>query len=309
MKYSDFEFGQKNLKFWDEDKVELQQFSPEKNKTIRFFRKKNFEKWDKDAKIISRYVLSSFREKFEIEPWNQILIDEANKYGTLVDSNKEQALNGKIEDIDVIKETKMSVGKIMREGLIWVARSQMVCHPDSIIYGEIDEIWYDKKIDTYFVGDTKTSSSVDKIGYWYQLGIYIEILRALNPTKKISSIGIIDWVKIKTKKWVFDKQFNENDWKKWLNKEKIDENDSVYRAKWTGQKEIEPEETNLLIKRDLETLGLLRLINDDFNLVKKYNIKSNEDLEYNNLNNIEFRNINKINQQKYDELMILIKNR
>ncbi len=300
MKYADFEFGNNNLKFWDENKVELKEFKPEgSDRVVRFFRKKGFSQWDKDAKIISRSGFSSFREPFEIEPWNQILIDEANFYGTSVDNNKENALRELITDIDVMKETKMSVAKIMNENLIWVARGQMVCHPDSLIYGEIDEIWYHKDTDTYYVGDTKTSSSVDKMGYWYQLSIYIEILRALNPDKKISSIGMIDWTKIKKEKWVYNRNFDESKWTDWIGKD-VTPNDPVYRARWNEKIEIPVEETNLLIKRDLERDQIIKQAKEDIELIKKWNIFSVD--IFNNLveNNGDFISENMKLQEQYE---------
>ena len=303
MKYADFEFGQKNLVFWDKDKVELQSFTPEGRETeVRFFRKKNFDKWDKKAKIISRYGFSSFRDPFEIEPWNQILIDEANVYGTSVDKNKEAALKGDIQDWQVMEETKMSVAKMVNlQGWIWVGRSQMVCHPDSLIYGEIDEIWYDSKTDTYYVGDTKTSSSVDKMSYWYQLSIYIEILRKLNPDKKISTFGVIDWVKIKKEKWVYNRSFNEKDWSHWIGKE-ITKDDPVYRAKWNEKKSIPIEKTNLIVKRDLKENNILNQVIKDMELIKKYSITSVDEFKYNLENNSLFQKENRILQEQYDNI-------
>ncbi len=308
-KYSDFEFGENNLKFWDEDLVELQKFNPEgSNKTIRFFRRKGFTQWDKEAKIISRSGFSSFRDPFIIEPWNQILIDEANIYGTLVDKNKELALRGEIENSEVMKETRMSVAKILKEDWIWIARGQMVCHPESLIYGEIDEIWYEKSTDTYFVGDTKTSSSVDKIGYWYQLGIYIEILRSLNPDKKISSIGTIDWTKIKEEKWVFNKEFKESDWVQYKDDVNVTINHPAYRAKWNQKIPLNPiEEINLLVKRDLEILGVLDLAKSDINLIRKYKITSVDVFEELLKNNNLFVHENELNQKKYDLISQTIK--
>ncbi len=308
MKYADFEFGSKTLKFWDPEKVELREFTPEgSKKNVRFFRKKGFEKWDKNAKIISRSSFSSFREPFEIEPWNQILIDEANKYGTKVDINKEQALRKLISDDDVIEETRMSVAKMTRQNLIWVARGQMVCHPDSLIYGEIDEIWYHKETDTYYIGDTKTASSVDKMTYWYQLGIYIEILRALNPTKKISGIGIIDWVKIKTEKWIMNRNFNERDWQDWIGRKDVSETDDIYRAKWVGKDKIEVEKTNLIIKRDLERDQIIKQVKKDLDFIKKYNITSANVFEEELEENVVFRSENKELQSNYNFIKASLK--
>ena len=300
MKYADFEFGENTLNFWDDSKVELKQFTPEgSQRVIRFFRKKGFNEWSKEAKIISRSGFSSFREPFEIEPWNQILIDEANIYGTKVDENKELALRKKINNLEVMEETRMSVGKIISQGLIWVARGQMVCHPDSLIYGEIDEIWYDKEIDTYFVGDTKTASTVDKMTYWYQLSIYIEILRKLNPNKKISSIGMIDWVKIKSEKWVYNRSFNENYWSEWIGKD-VKDSDPVYRARWNEKRPIEVEKTNLIIKRDLERDNILNQCIKDLEFIKKYNISSVDKFKEFLENDIVFKEENKNLQERYD---------
>lgn len=196
------------LKFWDEEKVELKEFTPEgSDRVIRFFRKKvneqgaPYSQWDKEAKIISRSGFSNFRDPFIVDPWTQILVDDANIYGSMVDDNLEQYLEGKIDGSSLMMESKLSLAKVSQQhNLIWVGRSEMVCHPESLIYGEVDEIWYDEANDEYIVGDTKTSSSVNKIGYWYQLGIYIEILRQLNPDKKFSAIGYINWARIKDKK-------------------------------------------------------------------------------------------------------------
>ncbi len=300
MKYADFEFGNNNLKFWDENKVELNSFTPEgSTKVIRFFRKKGFTQWDKAAKIISRSGLSGFREPFEIEPWNQILIDEANVYGTAVDNNKEEALRGQINDALVMKETKMSVAKIMSQGLIWVARGQMVCHPDLLIYGEIDEIWYDAKNETYYIGDTKTSSSVDKMGYWYQLSIYIEILKKLNPDKNISYIGMIDWTKIKSKKWVYNRNFDESKWAEWIGKTPTP-NDPVYKARWNEKKSIPVEETNLLIKRDLKRDKIIEQASKDIEFIRKWNISSVDVFKTLLETNDNFVSENNALQKEYD---------
>ena len=59
----------------------------------------------------------------------------------------------------------------------------------------------------------------NKMSYWYQLGVYIEILKALNPDKKISALALIDWVKIKKEKWVYNKNFNVADWNDYINME------------------------------------------------------------------------------------------
>ncbi len=309
MKYADFEFGKQNLKFWDENAVILQEFKPEgTDKVIRFFRKNGFTKWDKAAKIISRSGFASFREPFIIEPWNQILIDEANVYGSAVDNNKEEALRGMIKDDQVMLETRMSVAKIMKEEWIWVARGQMVCHPESLIYGEIDEIWYEPSTDTYFVGDTKTSSSVDKIGYWYQLGIYIEILKALNPDKNISPIGTIDWTKIKKEKWVFNRNFNEAEWAQYKDDTNVTSEHPAYRAKWNEKTPLTPpEEINLLVKRNLDIEGVLDLAKADINLIRRYKISS-VDIFNDLLNtNEEFNTENNNNQNLYDAISKRIK--
>ncbi|BDU67844.1 MAG: hypothetical protein TYPL_4970 [Candidatus Tyloplasma litorale] len=308
MKYADFEFGNRELKFFDESKVELKKFTPPgQKKEIRFFRKKGFNQYDPKGKIISRSGLSSFREPFEIEPWNQILIDEANNYGSKIDKNKEEALKGIISGNEVLLETKMSVGKMfLKQGFIWVGRSQMICHPDSIIYGEIDEIWYHKETDTYYIGDTKTSSSVDKLVYWYQLAIYIEIMRKLNPNKKISHIGKIDWVKIKNEKWVYNRDFNEKLWKEWIGKE-VSEKDEVYRARWNEKISIPEEKINLIVQRDLEKEGILKLAQLDIDLLLRYNISSIQDFEEQIKINKTFLLENKKNQKIYDQISERIK--
>ncbi|NQX83126.1 MAG: hypothetical protein HRS50_00205 [Mycoplasmataceae bacterium] len=299
MKYENFKFGNDTLVFWDAFKVELLDFELENKKIIRYFRKKGFGKWDKAAKIISRSGLANFREPFIIEPWNQILIDEANVYGTLIDENKEKALRGIITDQEVLKETKMSVAKIVKENLIWVARGQMVCHPDSLIYGEIDEIWYDKKTDTYIVGDTKTATSVDKMTYWYQLSIYIEILRALNPNKNISSVGVIDWVKIKKEKWVYNKNFDESLWQDWIGKVATI-NDPVYKARWNAKTPIPIEETNSLIKRDLERDQIIKQAKQDIELISQFKISSVDVFKDKLKKDPEFKESNSKLQSQYD---------
>ncbi len=312
--FSKLEIGEANLRFWDESKVELKEFIPEgSDRVIRFFRKKGFGQWDKQAKIISRSGLSGFREPFEIEPWNQILIDEANVYGTAVDKDKEAYLKGQISSEDIMKETKMSVAKIYKEGLVWVGRSQMVCHPDSLIYGEIDEIWYDESNDTYYVGDTKTSSSVDKVGYWYQLAIYVEILRQLNPDKNISHIGKIDWVKIKKQKWVWNRDFSESQWQDVLLtwdsfSDEQKRNHPVYKAKWNEKQDLDPmEETNLVIERDLDELGILSLAKEDIKLLADYKINSVDEFKSLLESNATFQNINSKLQARYDLIKGYIK--
>ncbi len=210
MEYKKFINNEKRmeLKFWDETKVELKEFTPkDSDRVIRYFRKKvneqgaPYSQWDKEAKIISRSGFSNFRDPFIVDPWTQILVDDANVYGSMVDDNLEQYLEGKIDGSSLMMESKLSLAKVSQQhNLVWVGRSQMVCHPESLIYGEIDEIWYDEANDEFIVGDTKTSSSVNKVGYWYQLGVYIEILRELNPDKKFSAISYINWTRIKEKK-------------------------------------------------------------------------------------------------------------
>ncbi len=165
-------------------------------------------------KIPSRSLMSSIREPFEIEPWNRVLVDKAVEYGQLVDNDKEAYLSGRKSGDEILIETKYALAKILKEtNLIWVARSQMVCHPDSLIYGEIDEIWFDQVENKYYVGDTKTSSAVNKIGYWYQLGIYIEILKRLNPSiaDNISNVAIIQWVRVQSEKWKMRDDFKLKD--------------------------------------------------------------------------------------------------
>ncbi len=303
--FSKLEIGEQNLKFFDESKVEIHAFTPQgQDREVRFFRRKEFDKWDKNGKIISRSGLTKFREPFEIEPWNQILIDEANVYGTKVDKDKEAYLKGQISSEEMMKETKMSMAKLTMAKLVWVGRSQMVCHPNSFIYGEIDEIWYDQETDTYYVGDTKTSSSVDKMSYWYQLGIYIAILKELNPGKNISPIGLIDWVKIKTEKWVMNREFNESEWAEDLNKSKngwvATKEDRVYTARWNSKTPIQLEETNLLIQRNLEIEGILELAKKDIELLRKYNIHSVDEFEQLLFANREFHEENSLLQNEYN---------
>ncbi len=300
-------------------------------------------------KIISRSAFASLREPFIIEPWNQCLIDYANRYGSKVDDDKEHYLLGDRNGDEILYETKISLAKILQTtNLVWAGRSQMICHPEGLIYGEIDEIWYDKQEDKYYIGDTKTSSSVDKIGYWYQLGMYIEILKELNPelANKISSKAIIHWIRIKNEKWSLRSDFNDKDdngeyinpakkyeYSKWildnsigkkpetiekakqviesmkstLNKyegrnNEAKENDSIYWLKWS--KEMiqleEPEWNNELIHRDLEAEGVLQLVRDDINFIRKYNITPDNIETF--LDNPEAKMENDLLQKRYDEL-------
>lgn len=309
MNYVDFEFGKKSLVFWNKDKVSLLSFVDKKtNREIRYFRKIIND--GSDPKIISRSAFGLFREPFEIEPWNKILIDTANEYGTKVDKNKEAYLKNALKDeSEVMLETKLSIVKMKKYGFVWVGRSQMVCHPDSLIYGEIDEIWYKEDEDTFYVGDTKTASSVRKVTYWYQLGIYIEILRALNPGKKISSIGVIDWVKIKDKKWTVNRGFNENDWTSWIGNKDISKDDPVYNAKWTQVPLTPIETTNNIVYKDLEEVGVLEQVKNDLNFIKKYKIASSADFAKKleeNFSDIERENNNL--QTNYDVLKTKLHN-
>lgn len=360
MKYVDFEFGNNNLVYWDENASILEEFVlKDTGKKIRYFRKAGFDKFSKDpaGKIISRFGFSSFREPFIIEPWNQILVDEANEYGTLVDDNKEDVLfkhlvdesilNSIVQTIDqdksilakqlqeqkdIMLETWMSLIKIMKKDWIWVGRSQMVCHPESLIYGEIDEIWYEPSTDTYYIGDTKSSSSVDKIGYWYQIGIYVEILKALNPDKNISSIGTIDWTRIKDFKWSIKPEMKDRtkavlqDVKQTATQEELDDflklwakaenkaleayaaltdvkpTDEVYNIKWEKQQLDEKVVVNDLVYRDLTNEGVLDLVKKDLDLIRKYKISSvdvfNQLLENNN----DFIIENESNQKLFDSI-------
>lgn len=364
MKYVDFEFGKQNLKFWDKNTAILKEFVlKDTGNKIRYFRKAGYGKFDKDpnAKIISRFGFSSFREPFIIEPWNQILIDEANEYGTSVDDNKEQVLfNNKIDETileqivktidsdktslskqlkeqkDILLETWMSVIKIMKKEWIWVGRSQMVCHPEALIYGEIDEIWFEPKTNTYYIGDTKSSSSVDKIGYWYQLSIYVEILRALNPDKNISSIGVIDWTRIKDFKWKVkesvkedvklslktirnfpenkDLEFSEL----WAKAEEhalskfnglidVKPEDEVYAYKWEKNPLDNKAVVNEIVERDLTNEGILDLVKRDLDLIRKFKIASVD--VFNSLleSNEDFKIENQSNQEIYDSIDEIIK--
>ncbi len=240
------------LKFWNKDKVLLASFENKETKSlVRYFRKKpenfnqlleskglvevvgsdNISEFKKGGvllqgydvhqnvgthllKIPSRTILSTIREPFEIEPWNQCLVDEAIKYGSKIDDNLEDYLTEKITGENLEMETKVALKNVVdKTDWKWASRSQMVCHSDAIVYGEIDEIWYSEKDDMFYVGDTKTSSSVDKLSYWYQLGVYIEILKSFNPeiANKISSTATIQWVKFKGEKWKLRPDYNDKD--------------------------------------------------------------------------------------------------
>ncbi len=242
----------KELKFWDEEKVLLASFENKETKSlVRYFRKKpedfsqllsnsglseevqsngisEFKKggvllqgYDVHQnvgkhllKIPSRTVLSTIREPFEINPWDQCLVDEAVKYGSKIDDNLEDYLTEKITGEKLEMETKVALKNILdKTDWKWASRSQMVCHSNASIYGEIDEIWYSEKDDMFYVGDTKTSSTVDKLSYWYQLGVYIEILKSFNPeiANKISTTATIQWVKFKNEKWKIRPDFNDKD--------------------------------------------------------------------------------------------------
>ncbi len=315
-------------------------------------------------KIPSRTVLSEIREPFVIEPWNQCLIDYAVKYGSLIDDDKEDYLFEKKDGSEILNETKLSLAKILQledEKLIWASRSQMVCHPDASVYGEIDEIWYDEKNDIYYIGDTKTSSKVNKLSYWYQLGVYIEVVRSLNPelANKISSTAIIQWIRIKKEKWSLKPNFNDKDdngefispakkyeYSKWIldNMEgkrpdtitkaqnavyEIEEefikpylgkdneakpNDPIYWSKWNkemtplNEDQIKDEFRNELIRKDLDSSGVLDLVRGDIAFVRKYNISSIEDYNEVIKNNYEAKQENNRLQNIYDNLKKIIEN-
>ncbi len=250
--FKNFEYGKK-LSYWNNNKVLLASFIPQgQDNEVRFFRKKpdnwlellntsnlkevvndkSISEFVKDngvalegfavhqqvgkhlGRIPSRTVLSEIREPFEVEPWNQCLIDSAIKYGSMIDDDKEQYLFEQKSGEDILMETKLSLAKVLQNtSLVWTGRSQMVCHPEGLVYGEIDEIWYDQQSNKFVVGDTKTSSSVNKIGYWYQLGVYIEILKQLNPELKddISNTAVIQWIRIQNDKWSIRSDFADKD--------------------------------------------------------------------------------------------------
>lgn len=307
----DFELGSRELKFYDNSKVSLEEFKTE-GRTIRYFRKKDNNKSGEELKIISRSAFYNFREPFIVDPWTKILIDEANIYGTAVDDNIEQTLNYELDgDVSkIMEETKSSIKDIAARKWIWAARSQMVCDPNSLIYGEIDEVWYDKASDTYFVGDTKTSSEVDKIGYWYQIAIYVEILRQLNPDKKISSIATINWRRIKTHRWVPNQDFNENDWDGTIDYNSVKPTDPIYTAKWNKDNRLElnpPEVTNKFVERDLDVLKIIELASNDMKLIQKYDITS--PVKFNQLleSNEDFKKDNMDLQSTFENVRNVIK--
>lgn len=246
--FIDIEKG-KELKYWDKNRVTLSSFTPD-GRLVRFFRGKpdNFntildsqqlrevvDEVSKESKYLksngselqgfdihnqvgkhlfkipSRTVLAEIREPFIIEPWNQCLVDKAVEYGSRVDDNKEEYLFGKIDGSKLMEENQHGLVTALKSNLVWVTRSQMVCHPRALVYGEIDEIWFDRSTNKFVLGDTKTSSSVDKIGYWYQLGVYLEVVKELNPNIDFSDEVIIQWTKIKDQKWTIKDGFQDKD--------------------------------------------------------------------------------------------------
>lgn len=274
-----------NLNYYDPKVVNLNSFEGE-NGNVRYFWFNHSSDWKENShfnkkisKPSSRSQMFSNREPFSIEPWNQILIDEAAKYGSKVDDNIEDFYNGKTDNLLV--ETEMSIDNILSNKLVWVGRSIMVCHPNGYVYGEIDELLYSPETDTYYVGDTKTSSSVYKASYGYQLAVYIHILRLLNPDKKFSSIGKINWVKVKSEKWKFDRQWDQKYQMnngamppKVVSKDEIKDH-PVYRAKWNGKTPLpKPELTKKIVDIDVQQLGLDKIVEADlyliYNMLPKY---------------------------------------
>lgn len=304
--FKDFEKG-KQLRYWDNNKVLLSVFTPKgQTNEIRFFRGKP-ENWNQILsmsnlteqvneekisefikptgnklegfdihnevgkyldKIPSRSVMAEIREPFIIEPWNQCLIDEAVKYGSMIDEDKEDYLFERKDGESILLETKLSLANLIQNtNLIWASRSQMVCHPDSVVYGEIDEIWFDKVDNKFYIGDTKTSSSIDKIGYWYQLGVYIEIIKSLNPHLKesISSEAIIQWIKIQNDKWSIRDDFNSKD----INNEYINLGKKYEYSKWIlDNAQGKKPETIEKAKRNVEQI--------ERDIISKYQGRGNE---------------------------------
>lgn len=262
----------KGINTFNPDVVTLKSFINEDGKEIRYFwfNAPNVFEYNKTVrKPSSRSAMFNNLEKFEIEPWNQILVDTANVYGSAVDDNIEEFYSYGLRE-NTMEETIMSISNMKDKRLVWVGRSVMVCHPEGYVYGEIDELLYSPEIDTYFVGDTKTSSSVVKGAYAYQLATYIEILRMLNPDKKFAPLGLINWVKIKDKKWVINKEFNEEEWKQFegMDSKEIKES-PVYTAKWPNRVDCEKEYTESMIAFDLDAAQMTNLVRADWFLIYK----------------------------------------
>lgn len=282
------------LKFWNPNLTLLSSFIPKgQNNVIRFFRGKpknypnilkvgNIEEviesnkessFTKDGyelkgysihenigqhllKIPSRSVISEIREPFVVLPWDQVLVDDSIEYGSKIDDNLKNTLT--IKDSNEIEETKLTLDYIKEKTPFkWTHRSQMVCHNDAIVYGEIDDILYDSIEDKYYVTDLKTSSSADKKSYWYQLAIYIQILKSLNPqiAHKISNTALIKWTRIKTEKRIVHPNFNDKnengefmniaknyEYNKWI----IEESNSSQEAKTKAQDVISSIENEIL---------------------------------------------------------------
>lgn len=312
-----------SLKLYDPSKVELKSFTTAEGKTIRYFWYKystdfsennNFNK--SVRKPSSRSAIYNNREPFEVEPWNQILIDESVVYGSKVDDNIEFFFENGYSD-DIMEETSMSVKTMLDHGLVWVARSAMICHPDGYTYGEVDEILYSPKDDIYYVGDTKTSSSVVKISYGYQLATYIEILRLLNPDKNFSPIGVINHVKKKDKKWEYNR-----DWKEQyriktgelppsiVDKETIKDH-PIYRARWNNKKDIPMEYTRGIVNFNVDELQLTNLVRAEwhllYTLLPRYGYFAHASALPNAVEtNENIKNFNDKLQQKFNQISSLI---
>ncbi len=237
----------KQLKYFDSNKFELRSFVPQgQTESVSFFGYKG----DMYRTVPSRSYLWGQRVPFEVAPEIQILIDEAAAYGTRVDNEIEQTILGEAPNLATASsEVLDTIRNIALDELVWVDRSVMICHPDGLASGEIDELLYHPPTDTYFIGDTKTSSSVHKASYAWQIALYAEILRELNPGVKISSIGIINHVKYKYFKWMK----NSGESASQPSAKKVDSTHPRYNALWTKGETFETPE---LVKRDLFYIDL-----------------------------------------------------
>lgn len=254
----------KALNYYDADKFTIRSFRPEgKTEPVRWFT------WSgTNLSVPSRSQIGGRREPFMVPPEIQILIDNSQVYGSKVDKDIEDFVQGKHKSPEtMLQETLRTIENIEREGLVWVDRSVMVCHPDGLISGEIDELLYDPQTDTYFVGDTKTSSSVDKLSYWWQIAVYVQILKELNPDKNISAIGVINHVRYKYFKWECDRSVVDSQ----PSAESIKPDHPRYNIKWSKGETYDTPilDKSVIVKRDLELEGIMKMVKDELRFIKE----------------------------------------
>lgn len=304
----------KTLKLYDKDVVEMKSVVFDGNTSATTW----FEFLDKEIqrnikKPISRSAYGNIRDPFEAKPEIQIAVDEAVEYGNKVDDNIEAFVNGKLQEAEILPETLMTVDNLVDNGLVWAGRSLKICHPKGFSYGEIDELLYNPKTETFHIADTKTSSKIDKIGYYYQLASYVQILRELNPDKNISDIVYINWVKIKEDKWVMDKNWEVK--YKAVHGElptgKVDKEHPIYNAYFTGKQKLPVPKVNKELRAiDLrQDFGICpnviyKLVSNDWHLMHsllpKIGLKGAADSIVDIHLFPELDNYNKIQQQVYN---------